>query len=71
MTFGWDYPPGALNDPRAPYNAADAPEPCDALHPDGIIYCAADAGHPGMHYGIDSVWTIVQWPADEYEDDEC
>lgn len=22
--FGWSYPPGAANDPRAPYNAPDA-----------------------------------------------
>lgn len=25
--FGWDYPPGAANDPYAPYNAVECPEP--------------------------------------------
>lgn len=24
--FGWDYPPGAENDPRAPWNQKDEPE---------------------------------------------
>ena len=24
--FGWDYPPGAASDPRAPYNQKDGPE---------------------------------------------
>jgi len=27
--FGWSYPAGAENDPNAPYNQPDAPEPND------------------------------------------
>jgi len=26
--FGWDYPPGAANDPNAPWNQEDPPEEC-------------------------------------------
>lgn len=31
--FGWDYPPGAANDPNAPYNQdADDDTPAEQLH---------------------------------------
>ena len=69
MTFGWDYPPGALNDPRAPYNAADAPERCTAVLGPGIR-CNDDTGHTGEHRAI--VGGIHHyWNSDEYEADEC
>lgn len=29
--FGWDYPPGAPNDPHAPWNQPD-PDPCEDDH---------------------------------------
>ena len=31
--FGWDYPPGAANDPNAPYNQVDPPCEFCNLHP--------------------------------------
>ncbi len=34
--FGWDYPPGAANDPRAPYNQGDEPPCWDCDHPHDI-----------------------------------
>ncbi len=45
--FGWHYPPGAENDPRAPWNAEydDAPE-CECGEPAGpsglCAYCARE-----------------------------
>jgi|GEM_PF-5903504 len=39
--FGWSYPPGAANDPAAPYNEPERPEPGTVItHDVAEAYCS-------------------------------
>ena len=47
----------------AEYDPTDRHE-CDArhdIHPDGMLSCTREAGHPGMHRGL--VWWMEKAPA--------
>lgn len=65
MTFGWDYPPGAMNDPRAPWNET---ETCPSTWGDNDLPCERPLGHPGDHFGITYEGASVSWENDEDAD---
>lgn len=48
--FGWDYPPGADNDPNAPWNDDGR---CSATFGDDGLPCELDYGHYGSHETTD------------------
>ena len=52
--FGWSYPPGAANDPLAPYNQEGGPCEVCGQNPDGDCQCSEcpihkEAGNPACY----------------------
>ena len=61
--FGWSYPPGAENDPNAPYNQTDAPCEVCGLFPDDCICpeCpnCGEIGNPNCYTPKDPTSAVV------------
>ena len=65
---GWDYPPGAENDPRAPWNEVVMPT-CDRCGHEADDHDWSHIPTTCNEEGCDCI--EYHYPGREYEDDDC